>query len=141
MADMSDKIRLLCWIQGDGPNHIFAIRVSLSDSVIELKKAIHEKNVEFHGFNARYLEPWKVGELFWHPSVMLTPPKFSLPLASLEDDSRHLIELEQGQRLTREMKISDIRKSQPPRGILSVILPHRECEWLMVSTVANPLHP
>ena len=66
---MSDKIRLLCWIQGDGPNHVFAIRVGLSDSIIELKEAIREKNVEFQYFSANYLEPWKVGELFWHPSV------------------------------------------------------------------------
>jgi len=72
--------------------------------------------------------------------TILTPPKFSLPLASLKDDSRHLIKLEQGQRLTFEMKISDIWESEPPRGILSVILPRRECDWFMVSNVANSLH-
>ena len=55
MADMSDKIRLLCWIQGDGPNHIFAIRVSLSDSVIELKKAIHEKECRIPWFQCPLL--------------------------------------------------------------------------------------
>jgi hypothetical protein len=73
MADMTGKLRLLCWIQGDGPNDVFAIRLGPSDSVIELKEAIREKNVEFQGFSARYLDPWKVGELFWHPSVILTP--------------------------------------------------------------------
>lgn len=63
MADMSDKIKLLCWVQGDEPNHIFAIRVSLSDSVIELKEAIHKKMPSFQHINANSLRPWKVGEI------------------------------------------------------------------------------
>ena len=70
MPNTSDKIKLLCWILGDGPDHIFAIRVGLSNSVIELKEAILEKNPSFqNAIDAHYLEPWKVGELCWHPSV------------------------------------------------------------------------
>ena len=64
---------------------------------------------------------------------MLKPPcKFSLPLADLyDDDSRRLIKLEQGQELMSEMEISDLWKTEPPKNIISVILPcppGGECE-------------
>ena len=35
---------LLFWIQGGGSNHVFAIRLGPSDSVVELKEAIRKKN-------------------------------------------------------------------------------------------------
>lgn len=63
MTDMSDKIKLLCWVQYDEPNHIFTIRVSLSNTVIELKDAVHKKKPSFRNINANSLRPRKVGEI------------------------------------------------------------------------------
>jgi hypothetical protein len=44
-------------------------------------------------------------------------------VASIDDNSSHLIKLEHGLRLTAMIEISTIWKDQPPKGILSVILP------------------
>ena len=144
MANTSDKIKLLCWILGDGPDHIFAIRVGLSNSVIELKEAILEKIR--HSKMPSTLTIWNLGK--WVNCVgirrctILTPRKVSLPFASITSDSRHLIKLEQGQQLTPGMKISEIWERAPPKGIVSVTLPRPGggCEWLVVSTVTDSLH-
>jgi len=66
---MPGKIRLLCWVQGDDPRHYFAIRVGPRDSILELKEAIREKKPTFQNIAADFLEPWKVRELHWRPSV------------------------------------------------------------------------
>ena len=44
MALEIESLVLLFWIQGGGSNHVFAIRLGPSDSVVELKEAIRKKN-------------------------------------------------------------------------------------------------
>jgi len=56
----------------------------------------------------------------------------------MDDDSAHLIKLEDGESLQGWKDISDYWTEQPAKGILSVILPRpadSECAWLVVSTV------
>ena len=56
----------------------------------------------------------------------------------MDDNSAHLIKLEDGEPLQGWKDISDYWTEQPARGILSVILPRptgSECAWLMVSTL------
>ncbi|KAF5372044.1 hypothetical protein D9615_008077 [Tricholomella constricta] len=104
---MPDEIRLLCWVQGDVINRVFAVRVKRTDTVVELRKAILQEKPSFQNIDADELEPHK----------------FDIPAASFNDDSSRLIKLENGLRLTAFMGISTIWKEEPDQGILSVILP------------------
>jgi hypothetical protein len=40
---MSGVLRLFCWVQGDGPNQAFEVKIDGSDTVSELKDKIKEK--------------------------------------------------------------------------------------------------
>jgi len=57
MGDVSKKIRLHCWLQGDAPDCIFSVFISLNDTVYDLKEAIL---AELQPMDAALLQLWKV---------------------------------------------------------------------------------
>jgi len=66
MGDVSNKIRLHCWLQGDALDCIFSVFISLNDSVYDLKKAILAERPELQPMSAALLQLWKVDFLGVH---------------------------------------------------------------------------
>jgi hypothetical protein len=68
---MSVKIKLLCLVQGDILQRLFAVNVKPSDSIRDLRKAIlaEKPTLRNIGVVPDDIEVWKVGELCWLPLV------------------------------------------------------------------------
>ena len=66
---MSDKIKLLCWVQGDRLDHSFQVRINPSDSIADLKKAIRVEKPSFQLIDPASLQLWKVGACRWLESA------------------------------------------------------------------------
>lgn len=63
---MTDKLELLCWVQGSEIDRVFPVRVSLSAKVMHLRDEIYQKKPSFYRIDPDALELWKVGKLYWH---------------------------------------------------------------------------
>ena len=63
-SPMSDKIMLLCWVQGDRLDRGFLVRIKPSDTVADLKKAIRAEKSSFQKIDSDTdsLQLWKVSE-------------------------------------------------------------------------------
>jgi hypothetical protein len=58
---MSSVLRLFCWVQGDGPDQAFEVKIDGSDTVSELKDKIKQKKKHaFQDIDASTLMIWKV---------------------------------------------------------------------------------
>ncbi|KIM85701.1 hypothetical protein PILCRDRAFT_816902 [Piloderma croceum F 1598] len=77
---MSDKIKLLCWVQGDKLDRGFPVRIKPSDIVADLKKAIQAEKLSFQKIDADSLRLWRS----------------QLSMESINDDNAHSIKLEDG---------------------------------------------
>ena len=44
---MLDEIKLLCWVQGDSLDHGFVIRITPSNTIADLKRAIRAEKPSF----------------------------------------------------------------------------------------------
>ena len=60
LEHMSDEVELWCWVQGDGLDRVFSVRVERSATVRRLKEKIREKKPSFEKVAADSLELWKV---------------------------------------------------------------------------------
>jgi hypothetical protein len=54
------SVNLNCWVLGDGTGQVFSVKISSTESVIALKKAIKEKKVALQHIDADALTLWKV---------------------------------------------------------------------------------
>ena len=60
---MSDTLNLYCWVLGDDSQHIFAVKIAGTETVIALKDAIKEKmRPAFDHIPANTLVLWKVSD-------------------------------------------------------------------------------
>ena len=60
---MSNTLTLNCWVLGDGPNHIFTVKIEHTETVSILRCAIKDETKRrFHDLDADDLELWQVSD-------------------------------------------------------------------------------
>jgi hypothetical protein len=71
---MPDEYRLVCLVQGDVLDRLFAVEVKRNETVVELRKAILREKPSFLGVNPDQIEPHKVRKLSLHGPVHKSDP-------------------------------------------------------------------
>jgi hypothetical protein len=81
---MLDGYRLLCLVQGDVLDRLFAVRVKPNETVVELRQAILREKPSFLNVNADQIEPYKVRKLLCYGPVHKSDP---VEVSCLHDQS------------------------------------------------------
>jgi Crinkler effector protein N-terminal domain len=64
---MSDPLEFFCWILRDDPHHVFLVKITSSEMVGHLQKAIKKKKKNVFGeVDANLLGLWKVSNCGLH---------------------------------------------------------------------------
>lgn len=71
---MSDKVKLLCWVQNDSFDRVFVVRIKPSNTIDDLKEAIQAKKPSFQQIDSDSLQLWKVSLYRWLASAHRPDP-------------------------------------------------------------------
>jgi Crinkler effector protein N-terminal domain len=104
-----DELTLNCWVRSEDPEAFFQVKVSSTDTVYSLQKAIkNEKPVAFHD-----VDPY---------NLALYKPKAPISIPFQVERLRKFILSENGEMLYRMYRLSNVFPEPPPEYDIHVIV-------------------